>query len=354
MALAELTEQSSTEEVQEYVEQVVKDVAAERTGQKSDAQITNEHADNEHKSPAGANNETLAEKKSGETTADEKGEGSAKAEKAGEESWFDEDLKAEAAAFGFEESELADFASREEVERALRLFDKKALEAGRKALAESDKAEAEGESDEGQSRNEKGQFEKKEPKADPKPAEGKEGRYEISPKFKEAFDEEMVGELTRLRDHYESRLDAYESRFAALSEQFTHMEDRFTAADAAAEEKHFDSLVDSIGHPDLFGKTDSEDAKQLERRKDLHVAVKAQMLGLAQLGRPTELNESLVNRVARMVFAEDLGKKDLKNRTRKISRQSNGRQGGGATRPQDPREDPRDEFDRLYKELAGS
>jgi hypothetical protein len=55
-----------------------------------------------------------------------------------------------------------------------------------------------------------------------------------------------------------------------------------------------------------------------------------------------------------MVFAEDLGKKDLKNRTRKISRQSNGRQGGGATRPQDPREDPRDEADRLYKELAGA
>lgn len=338
MALEELTEQSSTEEVSEYVEQVVKDVVAERAGEKGDAQITNEHANNEHK-PERAN-ETLAEKKSGENAADAKSEG----EKAGEESWLDEDLKAEAAALGLEESELADFASREELERALRLFDKKALEAGRKALAESEKSET----DEGQARNEKGQFLKKaEPKADPKPAEGKEGRYEISPKFKEVYDEEMVGELTRLRDHYESRLDAYESRFAALDE-------RFAAADAAAEEKHFDSLVDSLGHADLFGKTDAEDARQLERRKDLHVAVKAQMLGLAQLGRPTELSESLVNRVARMVFAEDLGKKDLKNRTRKITRQSNGRQGGGAIRPQDPREDPRDEFDRLYKELAGS
>jgi len=271
MALAELTEQSTSDEVQEYAAQVVKDVEAERVGQKSDAQITNEHADNEHK-PERAK-ETLAEKKSGEESAE--------GEKAGEESWFDEDLKAEVAALGLEESELADFASREELERALRLFDKKALEAGRKAMAE-----AEGKSDEGKPRNERGQFEKKEPKADQKPAEGKEGRYEISPKFKESFDEDMVGELTRLRDHYESRLDAYESRFAA-------MEDRLTAADAAAEEKHFDSLVDSLGHTDLFGKTDAEDAKQLERRKDLHVAVKAQMLGLAQLGRPTELSASM-------------------------------------------------------------
>jgi hypothetical protein len=75
------------------------------------------------------------------------------------------------------------------------------------------------------------------------------------------------------------------------------------------------------------------------------------MLGLAQLGRPTDLSELLVGRVARMVFAEDLSKKELKNHTRKITRQSNSRQGGGATRPQDPREDPRDEADRLYKEM---
>jgi hypothetical protein len=335
MALEELTADSTADDVKEYAEQVVKEVEADRAGEeKGDARITAEHADNEHK-PEGAK-ETLAEKKSGEEAAEE-------GEKAGEESWLDEGLKAEAAAIGLEESELADFTSREELERALRLFDKKALEAGRKALAESDKAE----SDKGQTRNEKGRFVEKKPKADPKPEEAKEGRFEISPKFKETYDEEMVSELTNLRDHYETRLDAYESRFAA-------MEDRLAAADAAAEEKHFDSLVDSLGHTDLFGKTDTEDAKQLQRRKDLHVAVKAQLIGLAQLGRPTELNESLVNRVARMVFAEDLGKKDLKNRTRKISRQSNGRQGGGATRPQDPREDPRDEADRLYKELAGA
>jgi len=331
MALEELTADSTTEDVKEYAEQVVKEVEADRAGEeKGDARITSEHADNEHK-PEGAK-ETLAEKKSGDEAAEE-------GEKAGEESWLDAGLKAEAAAIGLEESELADFASREELERALRLFDKKALEAGRKALAES-------EDDKGQPRNERGQFEKK-PKADQKPEEAKDGRFEISPKFKEAYDEDIVGELTRLRDHYETRLDAYEARFAALDE-------RLAAADAAAEERHFDSLVDSLGHADLFGKTDAEDAKQLQRRKDLHVAVKAQLIGLAQLGRPTELNESLVNRVARMVFAEDLGKKDLKNRTRKISRQSNGRQGGGATRPQDPREDPRDEADRLYRELAGA
>ena len=320
-AVAEITEQSTADEVQEYAEQVAKDVEAERAGEeKPDAQIVSEHANNEDQTPK------TPVAKSDET------------EEAGEsKSWLDDDAKAEAAAYGIEESELADFASREELDRALRLFDKSALEAGRKALVE-------GEKEVDTKRNEKGQFVKQPEKTDPR-------RYEISPKFKEVYDEEMVGELTRLRDHYESRLDAYESRFAAMDERFAQAS---AAAEAAAEEKHFDSLVDALGHSDLFGKTDAEDAKQLQRRKDLHVAVKAQMLGLAQLGRPTELGESLVSRVARMVFAEDLSKKDLKNRTRKISRQSDGRQGGGATRPQDPREDPRAEADRLYKELAGT
>jgi hypothetical protein len=328
MALQELTPESTKEEVTSYVDEVVKEVEAERTGEKDtkdDARLAVEHADNEHKpKPEGAKAENTA-------ASEDEGEDSAKADKSGEESWVTEDLKAEAAAYGIKDSELTEFASREEFERALRLFDKSALEAGRKALAESDKTPT---------RNEKGQFEKREPAADPKPSEGKkDGAYEVK-LDRTKWDDEIVNELEAIRDHYESRFEAMESQFAAI--------------DARAEEQHFDGLVDALGHTDLFGKSGHENTKELQRRRDLHVAVKAQMLGMAQLGRPTELSESLVSRVARMVFGEELGKKDLKNLTRKITKQSNGRQGGGATRPQDPREDPRDAADRLYKEMSGA
>lgn len=339
MALAELTAESTKEEVGSYVEQLVEEVAAERAGteEKGDARITSEHAENEHRAQP---KEIPAEKSGSKKPAKSKDEAvPAKAEESGDEEsdsaesasaeWLDKDLKAEVAAFGIDESELADFASREELERAMRLFDKSALAAGRKALAESETG-----------RNEKGQFLKKaEPKADTKAEEKSEvsdGKYE--PKLDKAvYDEEIVNEFTRMRDHYESRLEALETRLLET--------------DARSEENHFDSLVDSLDHPDLFGKTDKEDAKQLQRRQDLMIAVKAHRIGMEKLGRPTELNQSLVGRVARMVFSEDLGKKDLKTRTRKISKQSNGRQGGGATRPQDPREDPREEAARLYKEL---
>lgn len=339
--MADKVELTAETDAKAYAEQVMAEVAAERAGEKAgktDAQIVAEHAT--AKKPV-ENETTTAETHSGDDdTAEVKDQG--EAEETGKEqaSWLDDDLKAEVAAYGIDEKELADFASREELERALRLFDKSALEAGRKALAESD-----GKTDAGKARNEKGQFVKKEePKEEPKTEPSKrEGWYEIG-LDKELFDENLIGELEKIRDHYESRIDSMESRFQEI-------EQRFHEADSKAEEERFDSLVDALGHADLFGKTGSESEKELQRRQDLIVAVKAQQIGLERLGRPTELNASLVNRVARMVFAEDLAKKDLKQRTRKIFKQSNGRQGGGVTRPSDPREDPRAEADRRYREL---
>jgi hypothetical protein len=123
---------------------------------------------------------------------------------------------------------------------------------------------------------------------------------------------------------------------------------------AQAEEQQFDSYVDQLGFSDLFGKTGSESDEELERRRELHVAVKAQLIGLERLGRPAELNDNLVGKVANMVFADEITKKRLKQQTQKVSRQSQLRQGGSPTRPQPPREDPRDEADRLYRELERS
>ena len=154
-------------------------------------------------------------------------------------------------------------------------------------------------------RDEHGRFQKNDDSA--QQTETKDGRYEIS-LDKDIYDEDLIDELARMRDHYESRLGVLETR---LAEQ-----------DAKADEQLFDSLVDSLGYADLFGTTGKENAKQLQRRQDLHVAVKAQQIGLNVLGKGVDLDKSLVNRVARMVFAEEVSKKELKAQTRKISQQS--------------------------------
>jgi len=319
MPTLELADDATKQEINAYVNQVVEDAEGDRKGEegKTDAQQI-----------AGDQDETeVAETKSG-SDGTAKGD-SAEGDETGDsgdqaQDWLDDGLKAEVAAYGIDEKELADFSSREELERALRFFDRSAQEAGRKALVDGDK----GKDAQGQ---EADPLKEEAAKSEPR-----EGRYEVS-LDKDAYEEDLIGEFTKLRDHYESRIDA--------------LEERFTEADVKAEERMFDGLVDSLGHADLFGKTGKENSKQLQRRQDLIVAVKAQQIGLEALGRGVDLDQSLVNRVARMVFTEDLSKKDLKARTRKVSKQSNGRLGGSGTKAHDSQEPLMDEMEQLYKEL---
>lgn len=315
----DLADNATHQEIQEYVNQVVADVEKDRAGEQSEEKTDSQQLAEDNDTPV------VPETDSGDDTPAETGEETGPEDQA--EDWLDDDLKAEIAAYGIDEKELADFTSRDELERALRFLDRSALEVGRKALAEGGKDETQ---ETEPARNEQGKFTKSEPK---------EGTFEVS-LDKDVYDEGLVEELTRMRDHYESRLDAFESRFAE--------------ADARAEEQRFDSLVDSLGHADLFGVTGKESAKHLERRQDLHVAVKAQQIGLEMLGRGVDLDQLLVNRVARMVFADELGKKELKARTRKVSKQSDGRMGGSATKAQDQKEPLMEEMERLYKELENA
>jgi hypothetical protein len=316
----ELNEDMTSDEIKEYANTVTEEVARERMGdRKSNAEIITDTA---------SINKTPAEENSS-SSADDDDQGEVSGDESRAPKWVNDKVIAEVAAYGIDESDLSDFASREELDKALKLLDKKAFEAGRKALADSD---------EGSTRNEKGQFSKKEAKQED--AAGKDSnRYEVS-LSKDLYDDEIVDEFTRLRDHYESRLSVLEARFADVNAQ--------------AEEQQFDSYVDQLGFSDLFGKTGSESDEELERRRELHVAVKAQLIGLERLGRPAELNDKLVGRVANMVFADEITKKRLKQQTKKVSRQSQLRQGGSPTRPQPPREDPREEADRLYRELERS
>jgi hypothetical protein len=311
-------EKLDSEGLKAYADAVVEEVAAERRGE--------EKPDVDVASNTETTKELNAEKKSGEKAAEVESDSDDTGETVSLPRWVDDKVKAEMTAYGIDDSELSEFASRDELEKVLRFLDKKALEAGRKVMAESEKEPA---------RNEKGQFSKKQDtkeEDDQDSAVSKSSdRYEVS-LSKDLYDDEIVDEFSRLRDHYESRLERLESQFAYVN--------------AKSEEERFDSYVDSLGY--------AESERELERRKDLHVAVKAQMIGLERLGRSTELTDQLVSRVANMVFADEIGKKRLKQQTQRISRQSQMRLGGSPTKPQPPRDDPREEADRLYKELERS
>lgn len=317
------------EKVSENTEKPSKKAAREKA-EKPDAQITTEHADEKKKprakkgdaKPKSGDEDTAAENE--KISHSEASEKTGKAKKAdSEEDWRDE-AKAEAAAYGFSEKDIAEFESREELDRALKLFDRN-LDAERKKVLES-----EGDKDKG------GEAQKKEPESTVgQSTDADDGTYQVRLN-KDVYDEEIVGEFTRLRDHYESRLAA--------------LEERFHSSDAVAEEERFDRSVDALDFSQLFGTTGEEDTDEHERRNELLERVRIEQVVMSRLGRNVDYN-ALVRRVARATFPDDYDKKLLKNHTRRISRQSDQRQGGGATRPTDPPENPRDAADRMYKEL---
>lgn len=305
----ELADKATHEEIQEFVDNIVEDRKEEETPEPKDKGDSQKIAE-ERDEPTG---DMTAETDSGSEDTADKGEETGDSE---DQAWLDDTLKAEVAAYGIDEKEIADFTSREEVERALRFFDKSALEAGRKAMADKES--------------------KTEPESKSTEEKSTEGKHEIT-LDEDVYDEGLVAELTKMSNYYESR--------------FAELEARVLDSDAKAEEQQCDSIIDSLGHADLFGKTGKETKAELQRRQDLVIAAKAQQIGLQTLGRQTDLDESLFKRVARMVFADELGKKELKARTRKMSKQSNGRTGGSATKVSDPLESARDIARRRYKEL---
>lgn len=255
------------------------------------------------------------------------GSDSGEEEEAAEESdsdWLTKDLRAEATALGIDEEELAEFTSREELERSLRILDRSMAE-DRKAVAEERKKESEKPS--------------KEPTEDSAKETSSEGKYEVG-LDKDVFEDALVDEFARLSDYYESRLSALEQRLGD--------------ADTAAAEERFDRSVDDLGFASFFGTTGKESDTEMDRRKELFEHVQIEQEVLERRGRRIGDYNALVERVARALFPDEYEKKTIKNHTRKLSRQSDRRQGGSATRATEPGTSWLDEVQQHYRELENA
>lgn len=318
--LSEVTSETTSEEIAAYADSVAQEVESERQGEtKTNAQIINEIAPIEESAENNASSESAEVETQSEKSSN----------KSSSPKWINDDVKAEAAAYGIEESDISDFANREELNKAFRLLDKTAFKAGRKDLAEND---------ESKTRDEGGKFVKKE---ESKPNVSKEetpksGRYELSIN-KDEYDDGLVDELTKMRDYYESRFETLESRTVE--------------AEHHASEQRLDSLIDTLGFPELFGKTGHETEKNRELRNLLADEVAFRIEKLNSLGRPADMSETLIKIAARTVFPDEHDKRLLKQHTQKISKQSNSRMGGSPVKPIPPSNHPRDEAGRLYEEL---
>lgn len=337
----------TTEDIEKLVDKLVNEDHAEREEEAAAAEkIVDDQAaatttKTPTKTPAGeessAGKETAEaakapeEDKAGETKeADGEGQGD---EEAADRTWFDDDLKAEVSAAGFDEDQFAEFASRDEVERALNLMDLQAMQHGRQAESE-DKEKVDGQ------KTPAGETSRPASKTPPETSADADAAFEVGI---EEFEEPVRDAFSRLAKHFEQRL---EQRIAGLeaAEQ--------GRADAATEER-FDAIVDSLGHKDLFGETGKETPGQLKHRRQLLDSQRVLQAGLLATGRKAVLDKALVGRALRLEFADHISKSERKALTRKVKAQSDKKSGIGSSRPEDRDggETTEEMADRRYREL---
>lgn len=344
---AELTAESTHEDITKAIDQVIEDRMADEPPETED-RAKPKTSDAEKVGTGKAVTErdtedTAAVSPTGQDVSEKTGKD--KAAESDEDSDWRKEAKAEASAYGISEKDVAEFQSREELDRALKLFDRNLDAERKKVRGELDVDSPTGHKPEGQE-DKGGKTQKKSLPAgsadEAEPSGSGDGAYQIKLN-PDVYDEELVGELTRMRDHYESRLTALEGRLKNVAA--TAEEERF-----GREEERFDRGVDSLEFSQLFGKTGEESADELKRRNDLLEQVRIEQIVMSRLGRSVDYN-ALVQRVARSLFPEEYDKRLIKNHTRKVSRQSDKRLGGGTTRATDPPQGLREDMRQLYKEL---
>jgi hypothetical protein len=282
-----------------------------------------------------------AGKKESAAAKDDDGEDSAEEEEAGQD-WLDDDLRAEVSAMGIEGELLSEFSSREELDKALKLLDLAAMKAGRAAVEPRGDEEPADKGKTGRKHRADGTFAPadEEKQADPKPGDFK---LDLDP---EEYGEGLVTQVKALHDHFASKLNAAEERAARL-------EQAWQSQQTLVFEERFDSVVESLGHSDLFGETGKETPAQMANRQKLMGEYLPYEIGLRAQGRNPVLGRSLVDRVCRMAFADHLSKKERKALTKKISKQSALKGGdAGGKGPETP-ESRKERFRRMYKEMGG-
>jgi hypothetical protein len=278
----------------------------------------------------------------GEESSDDKKEEVVEEE---ESEWLTEGLRAEAAALGIDEDQLSEFGSQDELDRAFRLLYRSVLKEGRKSL-DGEATEEKSAADD-RRRGPDGRFlprERQQKEAAPEPAAEPSYKVSLDP---DEYDEAIVKELEGLRDHYESRLKTFEDRVARFEE--FEMQREVDAAQAK-----FDLILDTLDYGELYGKTGEETSKQLERREKAWSSWEALVIGFSSRGHDLPISKTLLDRVTRMEFPNEVSRKERKALTRKVTKQSGLRMGGGVTRPTETKETTMEYMENLYDELDRS
>ncbi len=265
----------------------------------------------------------------GASAAETGDEGQAEADR----SWLDDEAKDLAKSLGYEEGDLAEFQTKEDLDRFLSVAEKRAYRDRMKQSAPAEvKPEAVKAADP--------------PKTEPSKSDAAEYKVTLDP---DTYDEGLVQEIKQLNDHYAGKMAKLEERLARYEKG--QQQSSFDAIVA-----QFEPVADSLeAPPDLFGKTHQESQAQLTNRNRLLIAI-GQVANLRGIPLRTALSDqALVSRALHLEFGDALIKQERTKVIEKVKKQSSQRLGIGKQRTGlepfqgDLEDDP--ELDKLWTKL---
>ena len=246
----------------------------------------------------------------------------------GDDNWVSrEDIRELIDSLGLSENDAREFSGPEELERHARFVDRQFMQEG-KRLAQQLKPGEEQEAalasqDEAQRRMAAQQRASQQPREGGKFAKAEEAGDDDPPLNPEYFDEELV------------------SKFNRQAERIKRLEERIAQADSQQREAShrqmvsaFDSIVDTLGHEDVFGKSDGldRDSDHWKNRAKLWEAASVLVAGMASKGKAASLSPALVRRALNQEFADLLSTKNRRSYSERMLKQSGRKLGSGGQR----------------------
>lgn len=294
-----------------------------------------ETEDTTNKTPAGSDETSVADDAAlAENKANGEGDDDEVDEKA---DWLDQDTRDLANTMGLTDEDLSEFGSRAELDRALRIIDRKAFEAGKAQQQPAKSIEKPSDQQVGQQKTEQ---QTDDPFADLT-------QYKLGDQFDEdaskPFNTFVDTAVATLRD-LQNRL----SRFEQQNQQRAVEEVRRQAIDS----------LHSLGNTELFGKPGQkptkEQAANIEKAIDAHFT---HARGLLATGRQAAPTPAFLKAAVHLAFGDQLSQQQQKQLTEKLRKQSSRRTGGAAAKPlpkvPSSDETPRQRAERLFADGLG-
>lgn len=299
-----------------------------------------------HETPVGGDDSDLAtgDAATGDVIEGAKGEGDGKEpeEPSEKDDWLDEETRDFAKQLGVTDEDLEGFKSREDLDRVLRILDRKAYEAGKEAQALKAKAQAEQFAGLYGKQQVPGESRQRESAKREEPGDV----FEDLAKFKlgDEYDREAAAPVNAF-------IDAAASEIRRLRSELSEFREARRADEAVVLRNRALESLHSLGHADLFGKPGEKLTR--EQEANIEKAMEAHFIhanGLIALGRQPAPTPEFLKVAVRMAFGDELSKTEQRRLTDRLRKQSARRSGGPPAKGAQPIMPPANETSLQFAE----